>query len=123
MTIYAYGYQPATYNIEHSTQGPTNKDIQLIPLNKYDIYTSIKSVDGNLINSRLIFKGSFRVDTFFTIASNTINLPIDTYEVTVSSPGYVPQLFNLDLVGEDTVSVFLLYGPPNISFIKVLVRP
>jgi hypothetical protein len=122
MVVSAYGYESITSNIEHSASGPTMQDIELFPLDRHNIYTSIKSYDGALIDSRLIFKGSFRSDTLFSMQNSIINLPIDSYEVIVSSPGYVPQLLNLDLVKEDTLSIFLLYEniihqKTNVNFI------
>jgi len=122
MIVSAYGYMSDTLNIEHSSAGPTTKNIFLHPLNRHDVYVDVKSSYDMEVNSRLIFKGAFKSDTMFFPLMESINLPEDHYEVILSSAGYATQISTIDLVEEKSLLYFVLnedmiYQKADISFI------
>ena len=105
----AYGYESDTVNVEHSSSGPTEQNFSLTPSDRYDISFDVASFNNSIVNSRLLFKGSLKTDSIFFPQNQSINLPVDNYEVIISSEGYMPQVFEFDLHGDMHFSMIALY--------------
>ncbi|SVD69121.1 uncharacterized protein METZ01_LOCUS421975, partial [marine metagenome] len=66
------------------------------------------SIDGNT-NLQLIIQNSSRSDTAFIIQDEIINLPQGHYRLILNSFGYIPQIFDINLIENRELSANLLY--------------